>query len=363
MYPLLFFAVAQSSIMIAAVLFMGPLKGEPAKILFAALNLAVLLVALTIPFHFTDLLPRADVASAAVIVFRRLPTPIFYLFCVALLLPGSPWRRDIIRHIGIFAAFALIMIFFALCRLETQQYEFVAFSVVSLYKILYLLLIYRLVRKHKALLSAISSAPRHEHVLWIKIICSFMIISNLVLSYGLWRGRFWVDEANASLYALGLGFTSFCLFRSTRFFTHEVSALSERNEKKPEAAKPNTEELQKIADRLRYLMREERLYRKADLTLSQLAQEVGCRPYLVSQALSACLKTSFFEFVNRYRIEEAVYLLDRDRTQQVIQIAYQVGFNSKSSFNTAFKRFVSKSPTAYRSDIGSTSLKSDDVTP
>lgn len=60
----------------------------------------------------------------------------------------------------------------------------------------------------------------------------------------------------------------------------------------------------------------------------------------------------FFDFVNEYRIKKAIQIL-KDRTQKeltVLEILYQVGFNSKSSFNTSFKKYTGKTPTDYRKE-------------
>ncbi|MEO0902667.1 MAG: helix-turn-helix domain-containing protein, partial [Bacteroidota bacterium] len=59
----------------------------------------------------------------------------------------------------------------------------------------------------------------------------------------------------------------------------------------------------------------------------------------------------FFDFVNSYRIQSAVDIL-KDPTKKkvtILEILYEVGFNSKSSFNTAFKKHTGHTPTTYRS--------------
>lgn len=58
----------------------------------------------------------------------------------------------------------------------------------------------------------------------------------------------------------------------------------------------------------------------------------------------------FFDFINEYRIEKAKKIL-KDPTQKeltILEILYQVGFNSKSSFSTSFKKYTGKTPTEFR---------------
>ena len=69
--------------------------------------------------------------------------------------------------------------------------------------------------------------------------------------------------------------------------------------------------------------------------------------YLKDQTLSQFLHTKFFQFVNGFRVEEAKKAL-KDSDKLVISIAFDVGFNSKSTLNTAFKKIVGYSPSAYR---------------
>ena len=67
----------------------------------------------------------------------------------------------------------------------------------------------------------------------------------------------------------------------------------------------------------------------------------------ISETLSQFLHTKFFQFVNGFRVEEAKKAL-QDKDKLITRIAFDVGFNSKSTFNTAFKKVVGYSPSAYR---------------
>jgi AraC-like DNA-binding protein len=70
----------------------------------------------------------------------------------------------------------------------------------------------------------------------------------------------------------------------------------------------------------------------------------------LSQALNHSLRRHFFDFINQARIEHAQALIadDLDRRKTLLDIAYASGFNSKSSFNTAFKKHAGQTPSAYR---------------
>jgi len=70
----------------------------------------------------------------------------------------------------------------------------------------------------------------------------------------------------------------------------------------------------------------------------------------VSQVINEKLNQSFFELLASYRVEEAKVILKSDLGKKLTieEVAEQVGYNSKSAFNTAFKKFTSHTPSAYR---------------
>ncbi|MEE3045168.1 MAG: helix-turn-helix domain-containing protein, partial [Pseudomonadota bacterium] len=84
------------------------------------------------------------------------------------------------------------------------------------------------------------------------------------------------------------------------------------------------------------------------VSLPKLARAVGVTPNQLSYVLNHHIGQSFFDFVNAARIAEArsVLLLEPDRT--ILDIALSVGFNSKSTFNLAFKKITGETPSAFR---------------
>ena len=106
----------------------------------------------------------------------------------------------------------------------------------------------------------------------------------------------------------------------------------------------------RIERKLRLAMTTDNLHRDANLSLWTLATHIGASPNYVSQTLNENIGESFFDFVNSYRIADAkAQLCQSDST--VLMIAYDVGFNSRSSFYTAFKKVAGVTPTQFRSDM------------
>lgn len=102
-----------------------------------------------------------------------------------------------------------------------------------------------------------------------------------------------------------------------------------------------------IAARLEQVMRAEHLYRDPLLSLSALASRVAITPNHLSQTLNGRLGLSFFDYVNRWRVEAAVARI-KASDEPILAIAYDVGFNSRSTFNAAVKKHAGQPPSAFR---------------
>jgi AraC-like DNA-binding protein len=104
-----------------------------------------------------------------------------------------------------------------------------------------------------------------------------------------------------------------------------------------------------LLDRLSRHMAEARPYLQSNLTVEQLARQLAMPPRELSRAINQGFGQNFFEFVSGYRVEEARRQLDDpSNTASILQIMYDAGFNSKSVFNTAFKKATGMTPSQYR---------------
>ncbi|HNW27121.1 MAG TPA: helix-turn-helix transcriptional regulator [Spirochaetota bacterium] len=103
-----------------------------------------------------------------------------------------------------------------------------------------------------------------------------------------------------------------------------------------------------IRDRLDELMAEEGLFRDSDISLAAVAERLTMTPHQLSQMLNERMNTGFWDFVNRYRIEEAKRLLRDNPDANIISVCFRVGFNSKSSFNSAFKKMTGMTPREFK---------------
>lgn len=105
-----------------------------------------------------------------------------------------------------------------------------------------------------------------------------------------------------------------------------------------------------LRDDLLLLMTSKAPHLRSDLSLAELADMLGTTPHNLTEVLNARLGVTFYDFINGYRVEEAMRrLADRDSAHlSILGIALEAGFNSKSTFYSVFKRHTGTTPTAFR---------------
>ena len=91
-------------------------------------------------------------------------------------------------------------------------------------------------------------------------------------------------------------------------------------------------------------------YLEPSLTIQELAKQVSIPVRDLSVLINHHMNQHFFDFVNEFRIQKAMQILkDTSKSKHtVLETLYEVGFNSKSSFNTAFKKHTNQTPTEFR---------------
>lgn len=88
-------------------------------------------------------------------------------------------------------------------------------------------------------------------------------------------------------------------------------------------------------------------------SLSELSKKIGESPHHVSQVINEKLNVSFFELLASYRVEEAKRILSGDKKNKytIEEISEMVGYNSKTSFNNAFKKNTGQTPSEFRKKV------------
>ena len=103
-----------------------------------------------------------------------------------------------------------------------------------------------------------------------------------------------------------------------------------------------------LKDKLVYLLDNDKIYRQSDVNLEKLSGMMETTRHNASQVINEHFGLNFFELMNKYRIAEALEILkDDSKDLSIIQVAYEVGFNNKVTFNKSFKKHLSQTPSQY----------------
>ena len=159
-----------------------------------------------------------------------------------------------------------------------------------------------------------------------------------------------IVPASVSLFVYAMGYIG---LRRPEVLTgmDDLPAPPPRYEKSTLTLERSDTYLQRLLD----LMNTEKPYLDGDLTLQNLAKALAISPHHLSQTINEQLNQNFFDFINTYRIEEAKRLLldSAKKHYSILAISEEVGFNSKSAFNTAFKKHVKMTPSEFRKVVDS----------
>lgn len=106
-----------------------------------------------------------------------------------------------------------------------------------------------------------------------------------------------------------------------------------------------------LIKKLKEKLEVDKVYRNNELRLSALAKELGVSTHHLSQLINEELKQNFFDLINTYRINEAKDKIANGSSRTLLEVAFEVGFNSKNSFNNAFKKNEGMTPSAFKKSV------------
>jgi AraC-like DNA-binding protein len=182
----------------------------------------------------------------------------------------------------------------------------------------------------------------------------FLVLLRWLVTFtiGLGEVRAWIVTLDGFTFLVCTCWYLFIALNNPEFFRGVNSHLKPITEVVPKQKSSPIidDEKNKQTEFLKDFMMEKEPYLDSSLTIQDLSEQVKIPVKDLSTLINLYMDKHFFDFVNEYRIEKAMQIL-RDSSQKeltVLEILYHVGFNSKSSFNTSFKKYTGKTPTDYR---------------
>jgi len=314
-------------------------------------------------YNFIDLpieleLLRMDIGSF-------LEIPFLYLFTLSIIYSDFEIKKIYLLHAIPFILVTLIQLpvfYFTDFNAQNQfadtylynPYGVFSISLAHLQKLLYIILICRLLIKYKKILLENYSISNDYNYKWLTQMTIFLSILFIVaIIKNSQKYDHTVTELLPFRLSVSIGmllFTCWLVLKALyapKIFTGIDSKiqLSKKREIDNENEKPD---ILKKSDLLKMFMHENRPFFDPDFTIQKLSHQTQIDTREISSILNHHLNQNFYEFVNSYRIEEAKKILLEEREKTILEILYQVGYNSKSTFNTHFKKTTGYTPTAFR---------------
>jgi AraC-like DNA-binding protein len=219
--------------------------------------------------------------------------------------------------------------------------------------LIYLVLVFHTVKRHKTNIKECFSSIDRIKLGWIQFLAILMasdVIGYFVMTV--------LGAVHPELYEVRK--TIFGIWKSVVIFLIGYKGLTQpiiflgregREEKeKYSSSKLTPTQSEVYPKKLQGYMNVEKPYLESELSLNCLAEKVDIPPRYLSQVINEKLNQNFFDFVNRYRVEEAKKLLlcPANPDDTILDIAFDCGFNTKSSFNFVFKKISLLTPSQFR---------------
>ncbi len=305
--------------------------------------------------------------------YQLLPGPLFLLFAVHFL----EWQGNIIkRKFWLFIPFWVFMVVYMGMKLDVIINEipydvaykkyFSVFKVEEIITLIYsfilVLTCYRVVRnferhhREKKYDQVVSQTGWIKKVLGMGLaLCILWLISFLFDAVSIYNwGNYaylptWFGFSILVIYIGNTGFRQTSILKE-RQTLHQFGKNKTIDPEFTASEKEDSSTL-KHFQKIESLMRDEKKYLNPHLDLALLAEEVSISPNYLSKVINSHAQMHFSDYLNRYRVTHAKEMLQTEAFKQydMLSIALEAGFNSKSAFYAAFKKLTAQTPGSYRS--------------
>ncbi len=283
-----------------------------------------------------------------------LQMPAFYLYVLATCYSDFKLKPKHLIHTLLFLGFLIV---FKLTSISDQPFTLFTITGEIQYYV-YIILIFLGLKNYKAVYLENYSNDDNGIYKWLFQITVFFFFAHLFVLAKL--GLLYSGQDQSFLQYIYLAISTVALFTicwfvlkalySPQLFTgvksylEPIETLTKKDSSIPDKNTiPNPGTVKLIA-----YMEQNKPHLDDDLTLQKLAAQVDMPEKELSILINQQIGKHFFDFINEYRIREAKILLKDQPHLTVLEILYRVGFNSKSSFYTAFKKETGTTPSDYR---------------
>lgn len=225
-----------------------------------------------------------------------------------------------------------------------------------LHPLIYFFVCFNVIQQYKKHLGNSTSVIDFSYQRWLIFFCGILLLpistALMVGLTGIQLISFTVSLTLLFLFIMTIHLSVLIKPNLFSVFPHQMSIPNSTEEQKLKYEKSTLQAPKKeqYVDQLVSFVEKEKPYLSPELTLSEFSKQVDIPPHYVSQVINEKLNVNFLDFINQYRVKEAqAKLIDPKCSHYtIISIAYDAGFNSKSTFYSAFKKQAAMTPSQYR---------------
>jgi AraC-like DNA-binding protein len=200
------------------------------------------------------------------------------------------------------------------------------------------------------------STTHHLNLGWLELVLyAFLFMWIIDFIHFLTRTTIGIDAETSGVLTffsitINFVFANLVIYKGLRQPAHFFGIEKELPRTKYEGSQISDSESEIYLNKLLRYMMTEKPYLISTLTLKELSEKLEINPRTLSQIINDKKNQNFYDFINSYRIEDAKMILANParRKTTILEVLYGVGFNSKSVFNTTFKKYTGVTPTEYR---------------
>jgi len=289
--------------------------------------------------------------------FLQFVTPIiFYLSVCYFTNPNYVLNKKSLSFLLIPLIYQILLI---LNRDPNTDYQPILLALTLSHSLFYCCWIYIKLRKHKKDIKLFSSNPDEYDLRWLEhIIHIFLIILVLITLFNIIFYKAPLNIFMNSSMLICIFFIAYNALKQKEIYpinkkqTQEVISIGEDVSDKDDKKKMVPDDkLVELKAKLNALMQEKEPYLNSDLNLINLSELLNVSPHILSYVINKGFQVNFTQFVNTYRVEKAKHLLKDPKTSKalsILGIAYESGFNSKTVFNTTFKKVTGLTPSEFK---------------
>lgn len=336
--------------------------------------LTILFVILGLSFGVVYLSYVLDLPDLQLLIWNisLLIAPIFYLYAQLQIKRNAQLEKIDLIHLLPYVMSSVYLIVSIVFYTDTEiknlfdsfdngiKYTSPLFAVFTLFEILvvpfYTILIFRLLKKHNKTIKLFFSNLIDLDLVWLRVLMIGILFIWFLINFTFYLPS--LSDANSLKNGFGISFIfifylGYFATKQKPIYVKEVINQSEN--KKYYKSEIKIDEIELLYTKLLDVLEKEKPYLEPNISLFNLAKILSISSHSLSQVINSKSEMNFFELMNTYRINEFIRKIKNGENKKftLISIAYDCGFNSKSTFNRVFKMVTGQTPSKYIKSINS----------